>query len=59
METNTKYFGTMPYTEDEVITFENGIFGFEENKRYLLIRFEEDKQGFCACRISKMNSWLL
>ncbi len=45
METNTKYFGAMPYTEDEVITFENGIFGFEENKRYLLIRFEEDNAG--------------
>lgn len=45
METNTKYFGTMPYTEDEVITFENGIFGFEKNKRYLLIRFEPENAG--------------
>jgi flagellar assembly factor FliW len=45
METNTKYFGTIPYTEEEVITFENGIFGFEEQKRYLLIRFEEDNAG--------------
>ena len=45
MEINTKYFGTMPYTEDEVITFENGIFGFEENKKYLLIRFEENNAG--------------
>ena len=45
METNTKYFGTMPYTEDEVITFKNGIFGFEENKKYLLIRFEDDNAG--------------
>ena len=45
METNTKYFGTIPYTEEEVITFENGIFGFEEHKRYLLIRFEEDNAG--------------
>ena len=45
METNTKYFGTIPYTEDEVITFENGIFGFEDSKRYLLIRFEPDNAG--------------
>lgn len=30
MEINTKYFGAMPYTEDEVITFPKGIFGFEE-----------------------------
>lgn len=45
METNTKYFGTIPYTEEEIITFENGIFGFEKNKQYLLIRFEEDNAG--------------
>ena len=45
METNTKYFGTMPYTPEEVITFEDGIFGFEENKNYLLIRFEDDNAG--------------
>ena len=35
----------MSYTEDEVIIFENGIFGFEEQKRYLLIRFEADNAG--------------
>lgn len=45
METNTKYFGTMPYTQEEVITFADGIFGFVENKQYLLIRFEDDQGG--------------
>lgn len=45
METNTKYFGKMPYTQDEVITFADGIFGFAENKSYLLIRFEEENAG--------------
>ncbi len=45
METNTRYFGTMPYTQEEVITFADGIFGFEENKNYLLIRFENENGG--------------
>lgn len=45
MDINTKYFGSLSYTEEEVITFENGIFGFEENKHFLLIRFEKDNGG--------------
>ena len=45
METNTRYFGTMAYTPEEVITFAEGIFGFEENKQYLLIRFENENNG--------------
>lgn len=45
METNTKYFGRVSYAEDEVITFAEGIYGFAENKKYLLIRFEEDNTG--------------
>lgn len=45
MEINTKYFGPMPYTEDEVITFRNGIFGFEENRQFILIRFVDEIGG--------------
>ncbi|MBS4959383.1 MAG: flagellar assembly protein FliW [Clostridiales bacterium] len=45
MEINTKYFGLMPFEDDEVITFESGIFGFEQDKRYIIIRFDEDNNG--------------
>ena len=45
MEINTKYFGAMPYTEDEVITFPKGIFGFEECRQFILIRFEDENGG--------------
>lgn len=45
MEINTKYFGAMPYTEEEVITFQNGIFGFEDNRKFILIRFEDENGG--------------
>lgn len=39
----TKYFGEVDFTEDEVITFDNGMFGFENYKKYIMINFEEDK----------------
>lgn len=45
MNINTKYFSSLSYTEDEVITFPSGIFGFENNKQFLLIRFEEENGG--------------
>lgn len=40
MELLTKYFSNMQYTEDEVIFFKNGIFGFADYKKYVLIRFD-------------------
>lgn len=42
MEINTKYFGKMSYETNEVIFFKNGLFGFENQKEYILIRFEDD-----------------
>ena len=45
METNTKYFGTITYDKQEIITFENGIYGFENHKNFLLIRFSEDNEA--------------
>jgi len=40
MKTQTKYFGEIEYGEDEVLHFPNGIFGFEEDKRFLLLPFK-------------------
>lgn len=56
MNINTKYFGELSYTQEEIITFANGIFGFEENKQYLLIRFEEENSGLlCLQNLEDMN----
>lgn len=56
MNINTKYLGELSYTEEEIITFANGIFGFEENKQYLLIRFEEENGGLlCLQNLEDMN----
>ncbi|MBE5963187.1 MAG: flagellar assembly protein FliW [Lachnospiraceae bacterium] len=43
MLVKTKYFGEIELTEDKVITFENGIFGFEDYKRYTLLYDVEEK----------------
>jgi flagellar assembly factor FliW len=34
---DTKYFGTLPYTEGAVFDFPHGIPGFEEEQRFVLI----------------------
>ena len=40
MKFETKYFGTVEVPPDEVITFPNGLFGFEEERSFLLLPFE-------------------
>ncbi|MBR3560037.1 MAG: flagellar assembly protein FliW [Oscillospiraceae bacterium] len=39
MKTKTKYFGEIDYTRDELLTFDKGLFGFEEEKEFLLLPF--------------------
>ena len=38
----TKCFGEVDITEDKVITFEEGLMGFEEYKRFTLLFNNED-----------------
>lgn len=40
MKLQTKYFGEVEYEAAEVITFPNGMFGFEEEHSFLLLPFE-------------------
>jgi len=37
---NTKYFGTIDYDESDRIRFPQGLFGFPEEREFLLIPFE-------------------
>lgn len=37
MKINTDYMGEVEYSEDELISFPEGIFGFEENRNYIII----------------------
>lgn len=46
MLVNTKYFGEIDLDENKVITFEHGIMGFEEYKRYtILYDLDEDDKA--------------
>ena len=42
MLVKTRYFGEIDLAEDKIITFENGIMGFEEYKRYTILFDKED-----------------
>jgi flagellar assembly factor FliW len=42
MKINTYQFGEIEYTQDLVINFDNGLFGFENLHEYLFIKTDED-----------------
>ena len=48
MQIMTKYFFSIDYQEEEVISFENGIFGFEDYKKFILIPFDRDNNNICC-----------
>ncbi|MEG0689031.1 MAG: flagellar assembly protein FliW [Hungatella sp.] len=41
MNTNTRYFGDITYEEKDILHLPDGLFGFEKEKQYVLIHFEE------------------
>lgn len=41
MKINTKIFGEIEISDDKIITFENGIIGFPELKRFALLHDED------------------
>ena len=40
MKLQTKYFGEIDYELSQALTFPNGLFGFEEERSFLLLPFE-------------------
>lgn len=40
MQLNTKYFGPVDYDSEDIISFPNGLFGFENETAFLLLPFE-------------------
>ena len=39
MEVDTKYFGRITVEEADVFYFQNGLYGFAEEKQFLLLPF--------------------
>ncbi len=46
MKTNTKYFGQVEYGEGDVYTFPEGLYGFEDENRFLLLPFSAEQTLF-------------
>ena len=42
MKLNTSRFGEIDVNEEEIITFSDGLFGFEDRKKYIICQMEED-----------------
>lgn len=43
MEIKTRNFGTIAYSEEEIITFPRGLVGFENLRRFLILTYEQFK----------------
>lgn len=48
MNINAKYFGEISYEENEIIYFINGLFGFENYKKYLPLSFNNDNDSMIS-----------
>jgi len=46
MTLNTKHFGELKIEEEKILTFEEGILGFEDKKKYILLSNEEKSAFF-------------
>ncbi|WP_026894436.1 flagellar assembly protein FliW [Clostridiisalibacter paucivorans] len=46
MELNTKYFGKIEIEEERIITFPDGVPGFEDSKEFVIIENPEDDIPF-------------
>lgn len=42
MKIQTIQFGEIEFTDENILTFEEGLYGFEELNRFLLLKEEED-----------------
>ena len=42
MKTDTKYFGEIAYEPEELLTFPKGLYGFEDERSFLLLPFADN-----------------
>lgn len=55
MEMNTRYFGTINYNENNVVSFKSGIPGFEELHKFTLIDVENVDNLTCLQSLEDEN----
>ena len=57
MKLQTKYFGEIEYDADDVLSFPSGLYGFDDEREFLLIPFE-GSEGSLLCLQSRKTSAL-
>ena len=57
MKLQTKYFGEIEYDADDILSFPNGLYGFDDEREFLLIPFE-GSEGSLLCLQSRKTSAL-
>lgn len=48
MEIKTQYFGSIPYSKEELIHFSEGLFGFSEIKNYVALAFQNNSDALIS-----------
>jgi flagellar assembly factor FliW len=48
MEIKTQYFGSIPCSEEELIHFSDGLFGFSEMKNYVPLAFQDNSDALIS-----------
>lgn len=55
MKLQTKHFGEVEVEESKVVTFDKGIFGFEEEKKFILF-YEDEESPNGLCWMQSLNN---
>jgi flagellar assembly factor FliW len=54
MKVNTKHFGEVEVEESKIITFEEGLFGFEDQKQFVIL-FDNERESSPFCWIQSLD----
>lgn len=46
MKLETRMFGTIEYTMEDIISFESGLYGFEDEREFLYVQSEDEQLQF-------------
>ncbi len=52
MKADTKYFGPIEFTQEDILHFPKGLFGFEDEHEFLVLPFAGDGKLYCLQSIA-------
>ena len=58
MKIDTKYYGEIDYTKDELVVFPDGLFGFSQYHDYLPLSMEEDDSSMLILQSVRFSTQL-